>query len=151
MTDSDPDPHSDPDSSSDADHSPDATERRDGTRSAGHPIDGNALLLAAAKASVGPERLPKLLRTVAAELATRRADYGRRFEAVHERDGTLVVLVPEGHWADLGGELGIREREADALRRAHEEHLRRLGSQLDRREEFEHALELREAVVVGTE
>ncbi|QLG64001.1 hypothetical protein HUG12_06330 [Halorarum salinum] len=112
-------------------------------------MDGNALLLATAKASVGPERLPALLGTAAAELAARRDDYERRFEAVHERDGTLVVLVPEGHWADLGGDLGLGEREADALRRAHEEHLRRLGSQLDRREEFEHALELREAVVVG--
>ena len=45
--------------------------------------------------------------------------------------------------------MGLEEREWKALRRAHAEHLRRLGGDIDRRREFETALELREAVVVG--
>lgn len=116
-----------------------------------HPIDGNALMLAAAKASVTPERLPDLLGVAADYLAERRADYCKRYEAVHEDEATVVLLVPEGHWADLSGNLDVDEREADALRRAHLEHLRRLGSEHGRREEFEHALDLREAVVIATE
>ena len=44
--------------------------------------------------------------------------------------------------------MGFEEREWTALRRAHAEHLQRIGSNLDRRREFETALELREAVVV---
>lgn len=118
---------------------------------ADHPIDGNALMLATAKASVGPGRMGDLLSAAAGHLVDRREAYHRRYEVVHEGDATLVFLVPEGHWADLGAELGITDRKADALRRAHEEHLRRLGSVHDRREEFEHALGIREAVVVATD
>lgn len=115
-----------------------------------HPIDGNALMLAAAKASVTPEQLPNLLGVAADYLGERRADYCKRYEAVHEDEDTVVLLVPEGHWADVGEDLDVGEREADALRRAHLEHLRRLGSEQDRREEFDHALDLREAVVIAT-
>lgn len=116
-----------------------------------HPIDGNAVVLATAKASVGPGRMRDLLVAAESHVADRREAYRRRYEVVHEGDGTLVFLAPEGHWADVGAELGITDREADALRRAHAEHLRRLGSVHDRREEFEHALGIREAVVVGTD
>ena len=45
--------------------------------------------------------------------------------------------------------MAIDQREWKALRRAHAEHLQRLGGDLDRSEEFETALDLREAVVVG--
>ncbi|QLG29461.1 hypothetical protein HUG10_09325 [Halorarum halophilum] len=114
-------------------------------------MDGNAVVLATAKASVGPGRMRDLLVAAASHLADRREAYRRRYEVVHDDDETLVFLVPEGHWADLGAELGTTDREADALRRAHEEHLRRLGSVHDRREEFEHALGIREAVVITTD
>ena len=60
-----------------------------------------------------------------------------------------VFLVPDGHWADVGFELDLPEREVDALRRAHAQQLRRIGTRTDRREELETALEIREAVVVG--
>ena len=108
---------------------------------AGDPLDGDALVLTAAKASVSGERLP--------DLVDRRSEYGRRYERAHETDDRVVFFVEEGHWAELGEELGLDRREWTALRRAHEEHLKRLGSDLGRREEFESALELREAVVVG--
>ena len=115
----------------------------------GDPIDGDALVLAAAKASVSGERLPELVDRAQKYLADRRSDYGRRYERAHETDDRVVFFVEEGHWAELGEEFGLDRREWTALRRAHEEHLKRLGSDLDRREEFESALELREAVVVG--
>ena len=114
----------------------------------GDPIDGDALVLAAAKASVSGERLPELVDRAQEYLAGRRADYGRRYERAHETDDRVVFFVEEGHWAELGEELDLDRREWTALRRAHEEHLKRLGSDLDRREEFESALELREAVVI---
>ena len=133
------------------DHPDGAAFHPDHDRSGSHPIDGNAVMLATAKASVVPRRMRELLVAAGDRLAEQREDYRRRYEDVHDGDGTLVLLVPEGHWAEFGGEFGVSDREADALRRAHEEHLRRLGSRLDRREEFDRALELREAVVVATE
>lgn len=116
---------------------------------AGGPIDGNALVLAAAKASVSGERLPDLVDRVQAALGTRLPEYGRRYECVHEDAEQCVFFVEEGHWAALAEELGLDEREFGAVRRAHEEHLSRLGSAVDRRREFETALELREVVVIG--
>lgn len=116
---------------------------------AGGPIDGNALVLAAAKASVSGERLPDLVDRVQAHLGARLPAYGRRYERVHEDDGQAVFFVEEGHWTGLGEELGLDEREYEGVRRAHEEHLSRLGTGLDRRREFETALELREVVVFG--
>lgn len=152
MTDPADEPDDLPESTGQDEHDDSHANHQDGVqgdRPEDHPIDGNALMLATAKASVGPARMRELLVAAAERLADRREDYRRRFEAVHDGDGTLVLLTPEGHWAEVGAELGVPDREADALRRAHEEHLRRLGSRLDRREEFETALELREAVVIG--
>lgn len=116
---------------------------------AGGPIDGNALVLAAAKASVSGERLPDLVDRVQAHLGARLPAYGRRYECIHEDDDQSVFFVEEGHWADLGEELGLEERECRGVRRAHEEHLSRLGTDIDRRQEFETALDLREVVVIG--
>ena len=45
--------------------------------------------------------------------------------------------------------LVARLREWQALRRAHVAHLRELGDDLDRGEEFDTALDLREVVVIG--
>ncbi|TKR25422.1 hypothetical protein [Natronomonas salsuginis] len=115
----------------------------------GGPLDGNAIVLAAAKASVSGERLPELVDRAQATLETRRDEYGRRYECVHEENGQVVFFVEEGHWADLGAELGLERREWAALRRAHAEHLRQLGGELGRRAEFETALDVREVVVIG--
>lgn len=116
---------------------------------AGGPLDGNALVLAAAKASVSGERLPDLADRAQKRLRGRLPEYGRRYECVHEDDTEAVYFVEEGHWATLGEEFGFEKREWKALRRAHTEHLKQLGSDLERREEFVTALELREAVVIG--
>jgi hypothetical protein len=115
-----------------------------------HPIDGQALLLAAAKASVAGDRLPALVERAQVELEPRLEEYRRRYECVHEGDGgdAWYFFVPDDHWETVGERLGVERRESDALRRAHEAQLGRLGDRLDRREEFETALELRSAVVV---
>jgi hypothetical protein len=116
----------------------------------GDPLDGQVLLLAAAKASVAPEEVPTLVDRAQGHLGPRLEAYRREYECVAEEDDRVVFLVEPGHWAEVGDELGLNEREVDALRRAHEEQLRRTGTVGDRREEFESALDIREAVVVGT-
>jgi len=116
----------------------------------GDPLDGQVLVLAAAKASVAPGRLPRLVDRAQVHLGPRIDEYRREYECVAEEDGRAVFLAERGHWARIGEKLGLGEREVDALRRAHEEQLRRSGTVEDRREEFESALEVREAVVVGT-
>jgi len=114
------------------------------------PFDGSVLLIAAAKASVGPDRLPELLARVQADLRERTGTYERRFERVVSTPDRAAFLVPEDHWSAVGDRLEFGRREIDAVRRTHEEQLRRLGTEHDRREEFESALDIREAVVVGT-
>jgi hypothetical protein len=113
------------------------------------PIDGQAFLLASAKASVGPERLHDLLAQVQADLAERHETYRREYECVAESDERAVYLVPADHWTEVGARLGFGRRAADAVGRAHAEQLRRIGSETGRRSEFDAALEIRAAVVVG--
>jgi len=113
------------------------------------PLDGDVLLYTGATASVGPERIEPLLRRVQTYLRDRAAAYRRRYESAVADDERRILLAPEGHWAEVGAEIGLPEREVDAVRRAHAQQLRRIGSKTDRREEFETALEIREAVVVG--
>jgi hypothetical protein len=117
----------------------------------GGPLDGNALVVAAAKASVSGERLPDLADRAQEHLGPQLEQYARRYECGYEDETQAVFFVEGGHWTEIGEEMDIEEREWKALRRAHAEHLKRLGSELDRRQEFETALELREAVVIGKE
>lgn len=116
---------------------------------ASHPIDGAAVLIAGAKASVPLERLPPLLVDAQRHLRPRRAAYARRYECVHDEGDRATFLAEPGHWRALGEELGFDDREADAVARAHAEQIRRLGRELDRAEELETALDIREAVVVA--
>lgn len=115
-----------------------------------NPIDGQALLLAAAKASVGPQLLPDLVEHVQEDLGPRLETYRRQYELVHESESACVFFVDADHWVEIGERLGLARREREAVRRAHAEHLRRVGTRLDRRDEFETALDIRECVVVGT-
>jgi hypothetical protein len=115
----------------------------------GLPIDGQILVLTAAKASVPPKALPDLLRRVQADLGPRLDDYRREFELVDEDDERATFLVPSDHWRAIGDRLGFERRETDAVERAHTEQLRRVAKGLGRRDEFETALEIRSAVVVG--
>ena len=114
-----------------------------------HPIDGQVMLLAAAKASVAGDRLPTLVERAQEDLGPCLDEYRRRYECAHEDEGACYFFVSDGHWESVGERLSLSEREADALRRVHEEQLQRIGKRLDRREEFETALELRSCVVIG--
>ena len=113
-----------------------------------HPIDGGAVLIAGAKASVPLERLPPLLEAAQDHLAPRKADYERGYECVHADGDRLTFFAEPGHWRALGDELGFQPREADAIARAHAEQVRRIGQRSGRSAEFETALEIREAVVI---
>lgn len=118
---------------------------------AGEPIDGQVLLLTAAKASVPASRLPELVDLVQADLASRLEAYRRGYECVYEDDDRCAFFVEWGHWDELGDRFGFNDRERSAVRRAHEEQLLRIGRREDRIEEFETALEIRDPVVVGLE
>jgi hypothetical protein len=115
----------------------------------GDPIEGQILLLTAAKASVSPSRLPTLVSRVEGVLASRRDDYRREFECVYEDDDRVVFLVPSDHWEQVAQDVGLDRREREAVRRAHDEQLLRIGRRTGRRDEFETALDIRDAVVVG--
>ncbi|ELZ77966.1 hypothetical protein C455_09793 [Haloferax larsenii JCM 13917] len=115
----------------------------------GGAVDGTAIMLAAAKASVPADQVPLLLDRAQLYLDTHADEYDREFECVYEDDETAVYFVPLGHWDTKGLEIGFSHRELDAVRRAHTEHLRRVGTKSDRRDEFETALEIREVAVVN--
>jgi hypothetical protein len=112
------------------------------------PIDGEIILLVSAMASVGT-RLPTLVEQGQSELGPRTDELGRRYEAVHESDGRVAFLVEDGFWTETGKRLDFTPKETDAIRRAHAEQLLHLGRRTGREEEFETAMEIREAVVVG--
>ncbi len=114
-----------------------------------HPIDGTALLKSAALASVPSDRLPTLLARVQSDLAPRIDEYRRRYERVGREPGREAFLVEPDHWTGIGDRLGLSDRERDAAARAHETAVEQWGSKTDRRDEFETALEIRSAVVIG--
>jgi hypothetical protein len=107
------------------------------------------VLIAGAKASITVEQLPDLLVAAQGNLAPQRAAYERRYELLDETSTAQLFLAEPGHWRDVGEALGWRRREADAAARAHAEQVKRRGRELGRTAEFETALEIREAVVVG--
>ncbi|WP_135821214.1 hypothetical protein [Halostella litorea] len=121
-----------------------------GSDASGDPLDGEVLLMAGAKASVAPERLPALVDRVQADLGPRIDEYRRRYECVHEDDDRAAFLADADHWERVGEELDLHRRERDALARAHAEQVRRIGRKTDREAAMDSALEIRSAVVVGT-
>lgn len=117
----------------------------------GDPIEGQVLLIAAAKASVPTTRLPDLVDLVQTTLGPELDRYRREYECVHDTEDFAVFLVESNHWTEIGDQLGLHRREVSAVRRAHEEQLLRIGRRENREEEFETALEIRDAVVIGCE
>ena len=117
----------------------------------GDPLDGQVLMIAAAKASVPLHQLPSLVDQVQADLGPQLETYRRQYEAIHETPERCVFLVPLDHWEAVGERLDLTTRERSAVRRAHEEQLRRIGTEADRSAEFESALDIRSTVVVGVD
>jgi hypothetical protein len=132
-------------SSGDGDGAGDAADSRTGD----HPIDGTALLKAGVLGSVPADRLPGLLGRVQADLAPRIDEYRRGYERVGSDPDREAFLVERGHWDGIAARLGLSDRERDAAARAHATAVERLGTETGRREEFETALEIRSAVVIG--
>jgi hypothetical protein len=115
------------------------------------PIEGQVLLVTAAKASVPPRTIPELVARVQAQLDDRRASYDRAHERVVRTGGFDGYLVDAGHWDEVGAAAGLDGRETDAVRRAHREQLLHTGRREGREAEFEAALEIREPVLIGRE
>lgn len=113
------------------------------------PFDGPVLVTAGALASVPLSALPDALSTVQRHLSGRLDEYRREYERVLREPDRELFLVEPDHWAAIGEEIGLDERTREAVRRTHETQLERSGSSHDRREEFESALEIRSAVVIG--
>lgn len=114
-----------------------------------HPIEGQIVLLAGARASVTLSRLSRLVGRAQRHVRERRDEYDRRCERIEGSDGLVYYLADAGHWDAVGGTLGFDDREADAVRRAHAEQFRRDGRRLDRGEEFDATLEIREPVAMA--
>ncbi len=127
----------------------DSAESRDAGDNISLPLDGLALVKAGAKASVGPSRLPALLREVQSEIDAQFEEFRRRHEQVYDDPNRTVFLAGTDYWTTLGQDLGLAERETDAVRRAHAEQLRRMGEETGRSEEFETAMEIRHPVVIN--
>jgi hypothetical protein len=113
-----------------------------------YPIEGTALVKSAALASVPAGRLPELLARVQADLGPRLDDYRRRYEQIAAEANREAFLVEPDHWKGVGDRLGLADRERDAVVRAHEAAVERVGGK-ERRSEFETALEIRSGVVIG--
>lgn len=114
-----------------------------------NPIEGQVLVLTAAKASVGGERVPDLVAEARRKIEPQSDELRRKYECVHEDDVRTIFLAPDGFWQGVGDDLDWSRREREAVARAHAEQLLRVGKRRDREEEFETALELREAAVIG--
>jgi hypothetical protein len=114
-----------------------------------HPIEGQIVLLAGSKASVSLPKLSDLLERAQQYLADDRDTYDQRFERLDGAEGTIYYLAPADHWTGVGADLDLTEREIDALGRAHAAQFRRDGRRLDREDEFETTLEIRDVVAIS--
>lgn len=116
-----------------------------------YPIEGQIVLLAGTQASVPLDRLPDLLGQVQRYLRANRATYDREYERIDGPREADYVCAEAGHWDSIGAELGLSDREQDAVRRAHAAQFERDGRRLDRSEEFETTLEIRDVLAVTAE
>ena len=127
-----------------------AGDRNDADRDPdSYPIEGTALVKTAALASVPAARVPELLTRVQADLGPRIDEYRRRYERIAAEPGRETFLVEPDHWEAVADRVGLSDRERDAVVRAHEAAVERIGSGSGRREEFDTALEIRSGVVIG--
>lgn len=114
-----------------------------------HPIEGQIVLLAGAKASVSLTRLSDLLSEAQEYLADVAEEYERRFEHIDACGEGVYFLADDDYWETLGSELGFTNREAQAVARTHKAQFERDGRRMDREEEFETTLEIRDVVAVN--
>ena len=113
------------------------------------PIDGPVILYTCAVASIPARAMGPLLRDVQAHLHAHRQRYARRWECAIETPARAIYLVEPGHWDEVWAALSLGRRQQDAAERAHRRQLLIAGRETDRHDEFETALEVREAVIIG--
>jgi len=116
---------------------------------ASHPIDGQIVLMAGAQASVTLTHLSELVSAAHEYVSARREEFDRQYERIDDPDGPAYYLVDPAYWEEVGAALGLDDREVDAVRRTHTLQFERAGRRLDRREEFETAMEIRDVVVTA--
>ncbi|GGN06955.1 hypothetical protein [Halarchaeum nitratireducens] len=110
-----------------------------------HPIPAAAC----EGADVDPATLDALLGRVADYLRGKERALERQYErAIGARDG-VVLFADADFWARTGAALAFTEVETTAVKRAHEATLLLAGDRADRLGEFETALDVRTAVVLG--
>ncbi|MHC3378768.1 hypothetical protein [Haloarcula sp. H-GB5] len=116
-----------------------------------YPIEGQIILLAGTRASIPLDQLPELLERVQTYLRENRETYDREYERISGPREADYVCAESGHWDSIGTELGLSDREQDAVRRAHAAQFERDGRRLDRSEEFETTLEIRDVLAVSSD
>lgn len=132
----------------------DSPDRRDTTpvpEAGGVPFDPAVLQQVATPDGVGPRELPELLGRVEGHLTGCRESLRRRFERAHRDERRELFFVPPDYWAGVASVLSLTPQEKQAVRRAHERQLLRVGAETRRGAEFDAALDIRTAVVVGRE
>jgi hypothetical protein len=117
---------------------------------ASHPIESQIVLLAGAQASVTLTRLSELVSTAHEYIENHRNEYDQQFERIDDASGLSYYLVDSSHWDEIGAALELDDREVDALRRVHSLQFERAGRRLNRLEEFETAMEIRDVIVTRT-
>lgn len=115
------------------------------------PFDGAVLQQVADPERVGPRELPELLGRVEGHLTGCRESLRRRFERAHTDDRRELFFLPPDYWEGVASVLSLSSLEKQAVRRAHERQLLRVGAETRRGAEFDAALDIRTAAVVGRE
>ena len=115
------------------------------------PFDAAVLQQVATDDGIGARELPELLGRVEAHLTDCRESLRRRFESPYSDDRRELFFVPPDYWEGVASVLPLSPREKQAVQRAHERQLLRIGAEARRGTEFDAALDIRTAVVVGRE
>jgi len=130
---------------------PDSPETSPVPETNGVPFDGAVLQQVANPDQVGPRELPELLGRIEGHLTGCRESLRRRFERAHQDDRRELFFVPPDYWEGVASVLSLSPPEKQAVRRAHERQLLRVGAETRRGAEFDAALDIRTAVVVSRE
>ncbi|WP_435119018.1 hypothetical protein [Halolamina sp. C58] len=115
------------------------------------PFDAAVLQQVAGSDGVDPRTLPELLGRVEAHLTGSRASLRRQFESPYSDESRELFFVPPDYWEGVASTLSLTPQEALTVRQAHERQLLRIGAETRRGAEFDAALDIRTAVVVGRE
>ena len=115
------------------------------------PFDATVLQQVAHGDGIPPRELPELLGRVDAHLTDSLASLQRRFESPYSDERRTLFFVPPDYWEGLASVLQLSPDEQRAVQQVHERQLLRIGAETRRGSEFDAALDIRTAVVVGLE